>query len=110
VGGLFSGINALAAGPKRDSFKELRVRPFIKAAGAYTMLTASLMPPEVVQAWDYCARTYVNLDRLHDAEGQIKVSEFAELGKKHGKLIADSVSAVRGLTQRGEDESPSTIR
>ena len=56
MGGLFSGGSALAAGLKRDFFKELGVRPFMNAAGTYTMLTASLMPPEVVQAIEYGAR------------------------------------------------------
>ena len=69
VGGLFSGGSALAAGPKRDFFKELGVRPFINAAGTYTVLTASLMPPEVVEAWQYGARDLREPGRVHDAVG-----------------------------------------
>ena len=69
VGGLFSGGRVFAAGPRRDFFKELGVRPFINAAGTYTVLTASLMPPEVVQAWEYGARAYVRLPELQDAVG-----------------------------------------
>ena len=69
VGGLFSGRSALAAAPKRDFFKELGVRPFLNAAGTYTALTASLMPPEVVQAWNFGARAFVRLPELHDAVG-----------------------------------------
>ena len=37
-----------AAAAKRDYFKELGVRPFINAAGTFTDMTASLMPPEVM--------------------------------------------------------------
>jgi hypothetical protein len=52
VGGLlaspFASARATAAG--RDYFRELNVRPFINAAGTYTVLTASLMRPEVVDA------------------------------------------------------------
>ena len=33
----------------RDYFAELGVRTFLNAAGTYTTLTASLMPPEVRQ-------------------------------------------------------------
>jgi L-seryl-tRNA(Ser) seleniumtransferase len=69
LGGLFGGT-ALAAVPKRDFFKELGIRTFINAAGTYTTLTASLMPPEVVQAWEYASRKYVPLIDLHDAVGK----------------------------------------
>ena len=55
---------------KRDYFKELGVRPFINAAGTYTTLTASLMPPEVMQAMDYASKVYVHLNELHDAVGK----------------------------------------
>ena len=91
VGGWFSGGSALAAVPKRDFFKELGVRPFINAAGTYTMLTASLMPPEVVQAWQYCARTYVNLDRLHDAVGA-KIASM--IGCEAAMVTAGAASAL----------------
>ncbi|MEK7409083.1 MAG: aminotransferase class V-fold PLP-dependent enzyme, partial [Acidobacteriota bacterium] len=67
--GLFAG-KAFAAAAKRDFFKELGVRTFINAAGTYTALTASLMPPEVKQAWEYASRHYVVLDELHDAVGK----------------------------------------
>ncbi len=58
---------ALAA---RDYFKELGVRPFINAAGTYTVLTASLMLPEVVAAIEYASKSYVPLHDLHDAVGK----------------------------------------
>ena len=69
LGGLFSG-KALAAGPKRDYFKELGVRTFINAAGTYTNLTGSLMLPEVGQAWQYASRQYVPLLELQEAVGR----------------------------------------
>lgn len=92
LGGLFSGGSALAAGPKRDFFKELGVRPFINAAGTYTILTASLMPPEVVQAWQYGARAYVNLDQLHDAVG----AKIASLIGCEAAMV--TAGAASGLT------------
>ncbi|HOL72282.1 MAG TPA: hypothetical protein PKW45_12620, partial [Bryobacteraceae bacterium] len=61
LGGLLPGSAAFAASAKRDLLKELGVRPFINAAGTYTMLTASLMPPEVIQAWVSAADKYVRL-------------------------------------------------
>jgi L-seryl-tRNA(Ser) seleniumtransferase len=54
---------------KRDYFRELGVRPFINAAGTYTAMTSSLMPPEVVEAIRYASEHYVMLDELHDRVG-----------------------------------------
>src|SRR6266581_6935980 len=54
----------------RDYFRELGVRPFINAAGTYTAMTASLMPPEVMEAINYASRQYVMLDELHDRVGR----------------------------------------
>jgi L-seryl-tRNA(Ser) seleniumtransferase len=62
-----AGGAGLGATPKRDYFKELGVRPFINAAGTYTVLTASLMEPEVVSAIQYASRVFVPLNALHDA-------------------------------------------
>ena len=61
---------AAAARPARDYFRELGVRPFINAAGTYTAMTASLMPPEVLDAITYASRHYVMLDELHDKVGE----------------------------------------
>jgi L-seryl-tRNA(Ser) seleniumtransferase len=74
VGG-FVGANtaqARTATPTgaRDYFRELGVRPFINAAGTYTAMTASLMPPEVMDAIAYASKHYVMLDELHDRVGE----------------------------------------
>ena len=55
---------------RRDYFRELGVRPFINAAGTYTAMTASLMPPEVLEAINYASKHYVMLDELHDKVGE----------------------------------------
>src|SRR5438445_9977860 len=74
VGGLIEGATtpaaAAAAATGRDYFRELGVRPFINAAGTYTAMTASLMPPEVVEAINYASKHYVMLDELHDKVGE----------------------------------------
>ncbi len=75
---LLGGFTATSAAPAaaaasrkgRDYFRELGVRPFINAAGTYTAMTASLMPPEVMEAINYASRQYVMLDELHDRVGQ----------------------------------------
>ena len=58
------------AGATPDYFRELGVRPFINASGTYTAMTASLMPPEVMDAINYASRHYVMLEEL-----QLKVGE-----------------------------------
>ena len=72
VGGLVGAdtIAAAAAAGSRDYFRELGVRPFINAAGTYTAMTASLMPPEVVEAITYASKHYVMLDEVHDKVGE----------------------------------------
>ena len=61
---------AAAARKGRDYFREMGVRPFINAAGTYTAMTASLMPPEVMEAINYASKHYVMLDELHDRVGE----------------------------------------
>ncbi|MBI5283190.1 MAG: aminotransferase class V-fold PLP-dependent enzyme [Candidatus Solibacter usitatus] len=73
---LASGVS-LAAGTKRDVLKELGVRAFINAAGTYTTLTASLMPPEVMEAMKGASRRYVNINELQDAVGK-RIAELLE--------------------------------
>ena len=74
VGGFIAAGAAPAAAAarngKRDYLRELGVRPFINAAGTYTAMTASLMPPEVMDAINYASKHYVMLDELHDKVGE----------------------------------------
>ena len=75
VGGLMEAttlpaVAAAARNAGRDYFGELGVRPFINAAGTYTAMTASLMPPEVLEAITYASKHYVMLDELHDKVGE----------------------------------------
>jgi L-seryl-tRNA(Ser) seleniumtransferase len=74
VGGLVGpgtvAAEAAAQRGKKDHFRELGVRPFINAAGTYTAMTSSLMPPEVMEAIQYASAHYVMLDELHDRVGE----------------------------------------
>ncbi|MCX6612631.1 MAG: selenocysteine synthase, partial [Acidobacteria bacterium] len=47
-----------------DYFKDLGIRPFINAAGTYTMLTASLMSQETMDAMEYASKHFVHLTKL----------------------------------------------
>ena len=71
IGSLVAGRATPAEAARgRDYFRELGVRPFINAAGTYTAMTASLMPPEVTDAISYASKHYVMLDELHDKVGE----------------------------------------
>jgi len=61
---------AMAAKPQRDFLKELNLRTFINAAEPFTALSGSLMPPDVLEAWQYAATRHVRLDDVHDAVGK----------------------------------------
>jgi D-glucosaminate-6-phosphate ammonia-lyase len=69
VGGLVANAAKPNAAATRDYFKELGIRPFINAAGTYTMLTASLMPQEVMDAMEYASKHFVHLTKVQDAVG-----------------------------------------
>lgn len=83
-------VEAAAAAP-RDYFKELGVRPFINAAGTYTDMTASLMPPEVMDAINYASKEFVPLNELHDRVGE----RIAQLVKADAAMVtAGAASAI----------------
>src|SRR5215475_9336534 len=52
-----------------DYYEKLGVATFINAAGTYTLLTASTMPPEVQAAAALAAQKPVHLMELHEAAG-----------------------------------------
>ena len=72
TGSLIPAAAVRAAGntSKRDLFKELGLRTFINAAGNYTSMTASLMPPEVMEAINNSAKEYVMLEEVQDKVGE----------------------------------------
>ncbi|GEO21939.1 aminotransferase class V-fold PLP-dependent enzyme [Cyclobacterium qasimii] len=59
-----------AAVAKRDLIKELGLRTFINAAGNYTSMTASLMPPEVMETINLASKKYVMLNDVQDKVGE----------------------------------------
>ena len=96
VGGLFgTGLMASGSTPaglvSRDYFKELGVRTFINAAGTYTAMTASQMPPEVVDAIQYATGDYVNLDDLQDKVGE-RIAELLQC--EYATVSAGCASAI----------------
>ena len=100
VGGLVGGsaaTAAAAAAPGRDYFKELGVRPFINAAGTFTDMTASLMPPEVMDAINYASKNFVYLNDLHDKVG----ARIAELVKAEAAMVSSGAASAMTLGTAG---------
>jgi L-seryl-tRNA(Ser) seleniumtransferase len=84
---------AAASRRGRDYFRELGVRPFINAAGTYTAMTASLMPPEVMEAINYASKQYVMLDELHDKVGE----RIATLVHAEAAMVSSGAAAALTL-------------
>jgi L-seryl-tRNA(Ser) seleniumtransferase len=92
VGGFFAR-DAFAA-PKAktpDYLADLGVKPFINAAGTYTMLTASLMPPEVMEAMSYASRRFYRLGDVQDAVGK-RIAEL--LGAEAAMVTSGAAGAL----------------
>ncbi len=79
LGGLSLGRTADAAIAQtiRDAgvvadgiYANLGVRPLVNAAGTYTALSGSIMPPEVVAAMEEASRQHVSIGELQAAVGQ----------------------------------------
>jgi uncharacterized pyridoxal phosphate-dependent enzyme len=84
---------AVARDAGRDFFRELGVRPFINAAGTYTAMTASLMPPEVMAAITYASKRYVMLDELHDRVGE----RIAKLVRADAAMVTSGAASALTL-------------
>ena len=98
VGGIVDATTmpaAAAAAPTvgSDYFRELGVRPFINAAGTYTAMTASLMPPEVLDAITYASKHYVMLDELHDRVGE----RVAKLVRSEAAMVTSGAASALTL-------------
>jgi L-seryl-tRNA(Ser) seleniumtransferase len=74
IGGILTpaGLAAEGAGAEGapNVYELLGVKPIINAAGTITALGGSLMPPEVVAAWNAAAKHFVPLSALQDRVGE----------------------------------------
>src|SRR6059058_2786529 len=75
-----------------DIYQSIGVRPLINARGTFTIISGSLMLPEVRAAMDAAAKHYVHLDELADAVG----ARLAALTGAEWGLVTAGCSA--GLT------------
>jgi len=74
----------------RDFYRELGVRTFINAAGTYTLLSASLMLPEVVAAMSFAAKHFVDIEELQTAAGK----RIAELIGCEAAMVTSGAAAA----------------
>jgi len=88
--GAAGGGVAAAAKNGSDYFRDLGVRPFINASGTYTAMTASLMPPEVMDAIQYASKHFVMLDELHDRVGE----RIASLLKCEAAMVSSGAASA----------------
>jgi L-seryl-tRNA(Ser) seleniumtransferase len=89
LGTFLTGCSRPSATP--DYYSQLGVRTYLNAAGTYTALTASLMPPEVIDAIRYAAKSYVKLTELNEAVGT-RIAKL--LGAEAAMVTAGAASAL----------------
>ncbi|WP_199536695.1 aminotransferase class V-fold PLP-dependent enzyme [Spongiactinospora gelatinilytica] len=78
------------AAAAKDLYRAIGVRPLINARGTFTILSGSLMLPQVREAIDQASRQYVHLDELADAVGR----RLAELTKAEFGLVSSGCAAA----------------
>jgi L-seryl-tRNA(Ser) seleniumtransferase len=92
VGGLLArNASAAPVASVPDYFASLGVKPFINAAGTYTMLTASLMPRQVMEAMNYASRHFYRLGDVQDAVGK-RIAEL--LGVEAAMVTSGAAGAL----------------
>ena len=96
--GLLAGKSAVASMASRSAqvvtglYRSIGVRPLINARGTFTIISGSLMLPEVRAAMTAAAQQYVHLDELAEAVG----ARLAELTKAEWGMVSSGCAA--GLT------------
>ena len=61
-----------------EIYRQLGVRPFINAAGTYTILTGSLLPERARQAMEEASHSFVRLEDLQKAVGE-RIAKMLEV-------------------------------
>jgi uncharacterized pyridoxal phosphate-dependent enzyme len=87
-----SAVAESAPFAKRDIVKELGIRTFINAAGTYTIMTASLMHEDVMEAINTSAKQFCMLNEVHDKVGE-KIAKIV-----HSEAAMVTAGAFAALT------------
>jgi L-seryl-tRNA(Ser) seleniumtransferase len=100
--GLGSGEAVAADGAAPNYYELLGVKRVINAIGTVTFLGGSLMPPEVVAAWQEAAKSFVNISDLHDRIGE-RIAKLVGVeaalvstGAAGALLLATAAAVTRG--------------
>jgi L-seryl-tRNA(Ser) seleniumtransferase len=83
-----SGTTGLRPGP--EIYESIGVRPLVNARGTFTIVSGSLLLPEVRAAMDAASRHYVHLDELAEAIG----ARLATLTGAEWGLVTSGCSAA----------------
>ena len=81
---------AAAAGGSDEVYRSIGVRPLINARGTFTIISGSLMLPEVRAAVEAAAQHHVHLDELMAAVG----TRLAELTKAEYGMVSSGCAAA----------------
>jgi L-seryl-tRNA(Ser) seleniumtransferase len=92
LSGRYGASTAAAQGlrPGQNLYQSIGVRPLINARGTFTIISGSLMLPEVRAAMDAAAQQHVHLDELAEAVG----ARLAELTKAEWGMVASGCAAA----------------
>ncbi|MGD7707688.1 aminotransferase class V-fold PLP-dependent enzyme [Microlunatus sp. Y2014] len=71
------------------TYSDLGIRPVVNAAGRYTAMGGSVMPPEVVTAMVEAAKVHVPIPALHEAVG----ARLAELTRNEAAYVTTGAGA-----------------
>jgi L-seryl-tRNA(Ser) seleniumtransferase len=94
------------AGPGRDYFADIGVKPVLNAAGAYSALGGARMRPEVMHAMSYAAINKVKVRDLHDAVGErIATLTGADAAMVTSGATAAIVLATAACMTRGDKDA-----
>src|SRR5436309_4870752 len=108
AGGLCPGDAVRAEPPagKPGVYEALGIKPVINAAGTFTALGGSVMPPEVVAAWAEASKHFVDLVPLQDKVGE-KIAKLLEVeaalvttGAAGALLLGTAAAVTRGDPKR----------
>ena len=92
VGGFVGGSAAPAARQAAAITSRTSASVVHQRLGTYTAMTASLMPPEVIEAITYASKHYVMLDELHDPGERI-----AKLVRAEAAMVTSGAASALTL-------------
>jgi L-seryl-tRNA(Ser) seleniumtransferase len=107
VGGVLAMNQSSGGAPaKRGVYDALGIKPVINAAGTFTALGGSVMPPEVVAAWAEASRHFVDLVELQNKVGE-RIAKLVQAdsalvttGAAGAIMLATAAAVTRGDRNR----------